>query len=66
MVGGAAEAFGWVPGVGDKLRSAHASIKKFREDANAELSQIQTHMRFTADIDPAMRNIAKLREASVR
>lgn len=36
----AATAFGWVPGVGDKLRSAAREVEAFRDDVNASLRGI--------------------------
>ena len=41
IVGAAAAAFGWVPGVGEKLRGAEHAIAAFRDRANAELSAIR-------------------------
>lgn len=62
MIGAAAKAFGWVPGLGDKLDRAHAEIKGFRERANAEMSAMQTSLRYSADIGPAEREIRRLRD----
>ncbi|HJV08148.1 MAG TPA: phage tail tape measure protein, partial [Acidimicrobiales bacterium] len=36
-----AKAFGWVPGVGDKLRTAAAEVEKFRDETNAFLDSIR-------------------------
>lgn len=38
---GAAEAFGWVPGIGPKLRKASGEFSKFRKDVNRELAGIK-------------------------
>ncbi len=39
----ASKAFGWVPGLGGKLKRAHAAIKKFRDDTNATLEGLKDH-----------------------
>ncbi len=41
IVVGAARAFGWVPGLGDKLKRAEAEFKAFRDGVNAALDGIQ-------------------------
>lgn len=42
----AAEAsLGWIPGVGDKLRSARKKFTQFREDVNDELGRIKKEVR---------------------
>lgn len=41
MISGAAKAFGWVPGLGPKLKTAAAEFAKFRDAVNAKLSGIQ-------------------------
>lgn len=40
IVDGAAWAFGWIPGIGPKLKSAQAAFHKFRDDVNAALAGI--------------------------
>jgi hypothetical protein len=40
IINGAARAFGWVPGIGPKLRSAAAKFNDFRAKVNRELSKI--------------------------
>lgn len=40
VVGAAAAAFSWVPGLGPKLREAKEAIERFRDDANAALGGI--------------------------
>lgn len=40
LVHGAADAFGWMPGIGDKLRGAAAKFDKFRDQVNGALSGI--------------------------
>lgn len=34
-------AFGWVPGLGDKLRAAQSNVRQFRIDSNAEIDQLE-------------------------
>ena len=41
IVGAAASAFGWIPGLGPKLRSAEEEIGKFRDSVNAKLEGIK-------------------------
>jgi hypothetical protein len=38
---GAAKAFGWVPGLGDKLKGAAAAFGVFRDEVNAKLGGLQ-------------------------
>ena len=40
IITGAAKAFGWVPGLGDKLKGAADAFGKFRDDVNKKLSGI--------------------------
>ncbi|MEV4000993.1 phage tail tape measure protein [Actinomadura sp. NPDC049753] len=40
VVKGAAKAFGWVPGLGGKLKGAAKAMEKFRKDVNDELGKI--------------------------
>jgi acid phosphatase family membrane protein YuiD len=40
MIKGAAKAFGWVPGLGDKLKAAATEFGKFRDSVNAKLAGI--------------------------
>lgn len=63
LISTAAKAFGWVPGIGDKLKNARDAVKDFREKANAEMSRIQTDLRYSADVSPAMREVQKLRRS---
>ncbi len=41
MIGAAARAFGWIPGVGDKLRQAQRDVAAFRDSTNAALATIK-------------------------
>lgn len=41
IVKAGAKAFGWVPGIGDKLKDAARAIEKFRDDANRALGGIK-------------------------
>ncbi|WP_141579654.1 phage tail tape measure protein [Actinomadura sp. WMMA1423] len=40
VVKGAAKAFGWVPGLGGKLKGAAKAMEKFRKDVNDEIGKI--------------------------
>jgi TP901 family phage tail tape measure protein len=42
FVGAAAKAFGWVPGLGGKLRKARDDVRRFRDDVNRFLRGIQS------------------------
>jgi hypothetical protein len=41
LVNGAASAFGWVPGLGGKLKKAAAAFNKFRDDVNRSLDGVK-------------------------
>lgn len=41
IINGAAKAFGWVPGLGGKLRTAAAKFDEFRDDVNNKLDGIK-------------------------
>lgn len=41
IIHGAAKAFGFIPGIGDKLRKASTDFAKFADQANAELRKIK-------------------------
>jgi phage-related protein len=43
MIGGAAKAFGWIPGLGGKLKSAAAEFTKFKDKVNSELEGLKDH-----------------------
>lgn len=51
LIDGAAKAFGWVPGIGGKLKAAAAQFDQFRNQVNAALngviSHLTTHYGFT-------------------
>jgi len=51
LVNGAASAFGWVPGIGPKLKAAAAKFNEFRDDVNRALdgihSQKEIHLKVT-------------------
>jgi tape measure domain-containing protein len=53
IVDGAAWAFGWIPGLGPKLKAAQSAFHKFRDDVNAALNGITK--RTVASIDVAVR-----------
>jgi murein DD-endopeptidase MepM/ murein hydrolase activator NlpD len=41
MLGAMAKAFGWAPGIGEKLKKAHEKVKNFRQGVNAELDRVK-------------------------
>jgi hypothetical protein len=45
----AALAFGWVPGLGDKLWAANRAIDKFKTDANASLDAVKNNIKVNID-----------------
>lgn len=45
LVNGAAKAFGWVPGIGPKLKAAAAAFNKFRDQVNASLDGINNDVK---------------------
>jgi hypothetical protein len=45
----AALAFGWVPGLGDKLWAANRAIDKFKTDANASLDAVKNNIKVSID-----------------
>lgn len=44
IIHGAADAFGWVPGIGPKLRTAANAFDTFKNNANASLNRIQKNL----------------------
>jgi hypothetical protein len=51
---GAAKAFGWVPGLGDKLKTAATEFGKFRDQVNAKLKGIDDQ---TVNITPNLKAV---------
>lgn len=49
LVNGAAKAFGWVPGLGDKLKAAAESFNRFRDQVNNSLNGIQKTVDITVN-----------------
>jgi tape measure domain-containing protein len=50
MLNGAVKMFGWVPGVGDKLKDAASQFHKFRDDVNGALAGINDkHVNVTVE-----------------
>jgi cell wall-associated NlpC family hydrolase len=50
LVTGAAKAFGWVPGVGGKLKKAAQSVADFRSKVNAEIGRIKAKKNVNVDV----------------
>ncbi|MFI0484891.1 phage tail tape measure protein [Actinomadura sp. 9N215] len=51
LVKGAAKAFGWVPGLGGKLKSAARAVEKFRKDVNDELNKITSKRNVSVKVN---------------
>jgi hypothetical protein len=49
IISAAAKAFGWIPGIGDKLRQAADWFHEFRENANNAIRGIDANVAITAD-----------------
>lgn len=49
LVNGAAKAFGWVPGLGDKLKGAADAFNRFRDNVNNSLNGIRTTVDVTVN-----------------
>lgn len=58
MLNAAASAFGWIPGIGPKLKAAAADFTRFRDEVNAALGGIQNKVdiniqgHFYSDVTP--------------
>lgn len=65
LVNGAAKAFGWVPGIGPKLKAAAAKFDEFRDKVNAALdgikSQKDIHLNVTTTQSVKLSSINKPR-----
>lgn len=65
VIHGAAKAFGWVPGIGDKLKAADAEFTKFRDSVNAKLNAIKgpkpIHIAVTDDTAAAATRVRNLK-----
>lgn len=59
IVDAAAFAFGWIPGLGDKLKAAQKKFAEFRDRANAVLNGINDQ---TVNVDVNLRGIRNLEE----
>lgn len=46
-------AFGWVPGLGGKLQTAHDAVAQMRTDVNARLAEITRSVPIDVDTEPA-------------
>lgn len=65
LVHGAATAFGWVPGIGGKLKAAARTFDNFKDEVNAALSRVQkdvtvhAHIAGFADVSGKLNQIAQ-------
>jgi hypothetical protein len=50
FVDGAASAFGWIPGIGPKLRTAASEFDAFKQRTNQALNGIQSHKVVSIDV----------------
>lgn len=69
IVTGAAKAFGWVPGLGDKLKGAERAIKGFREDVNRELGKVERNLTVrakTVGVSGVLANLRGIQREVVR
>lgn len=60
LVTGAAKAFGWVPGIGGKLKNAAAEFNKFKDKVNASIDGITPSKTVTVGIVTRKINTATL------
>jgi hypothetical protein len=58
IIHAAATAFGWVPGIGKKLKSADKAFSDFKDNANAQLSQIERNINLNVDTRAAEQTLA--------
>lgn len=69
LVNGAAKAFGWVPGIGGKLKDAAAKFNQFRDQVNNALDGIHSvkeiHLNITAKQSVAISSINKPRVGGI-
>lgn len=49
LINGAAKAFGWMPGIGDKLKAAAASFESFKNSVNNSLNGIKKTVDITVN-----------------
>ena len=61
LVTGAAKAFGWVPGLGPKLKTAAANVEGFKKSANASLAKVERDLAIKANTAAAQAAINELR-----
>ncbi|MEJ5889368.1 M23 family metallopeptidase [Pseudokineococcus marinus] len=65
VIRGAADAFGWVPGIGPKLQTAADEFSKFKDKVNAQLSGIQDRdVNIRAQLDAGAKYLAASRGVS--
>lgn len=62
ILNGAAKAFGWIPGIGGKLKKAAKDFQTFKDGVNDQLNGIKkkVNVNFTATIDANMRKAMAL------
>jgi hypothetical protein len=55
-------AFGWVPGIGDKLKTAQAAIRTFKDGANESLSKVKTDLEIQVATLEAKQRVNDLKQ----
>ena len=50
LIDGAANAFGWVPGLGGKLKKAARDFENFKDDVNSQMALINSRKIITLDV----------------
>jgi TP901 family phage tail tape measure protein len=53
LIRGAASAFGWVPGLGPKLKTAAKAVDTFKTDANTALNKVKNNLAVNIKTDAA-------------
>jgi len=69
IVTGAAQAFGWVPGLGPKLKAAAAKVEGFKTSANASLAKVEKDLKLkvsTAEADAKINAFRRRQSASIK
>lgn len=62
FVDGAVIAFGWVPGLGDKLKGAQSALRDFKDGANASLNAVKRELEIKVETLEAQQRVRDLKE----
>jgi hypothetical protein len=63
IINAAADAFGWVPGLGPKLREAAGKVDAFKDQVNANLRAMDRSFTITADTQLAQKQVDSLQKS---